>query len=189
MGISIMLGLTGVLMLAPCAAGARARSGWDARDPRALAPAPRRRSAPSQRLARALLPGLRCLAVGAGDRRGDRREKLQAALADVGGLVDRPTGAPHALYRGVWRLGRFGRREERCRRLGLALVLIGTRAPAIAQGVVKASRSHGPTLKDSAHEQRFRFASGISWLSWSNGRTRRPAGRGHGGMSGLRYCS
>ena len=126
-------------------------------------------------------------AVGAGDRRGDGREELQAALADVGRLVDRPTGAPHALYRGVWRLGRFGRPEERCR--GWAWRFSADRHASAGDRAgcgegFSLSWSYPGLLPCSRAKVSLR---GISWLSWSNGRTRRPAGRRHGGMRGLRY--
>ena len=83
----------------------------------------------------------------AGDRRRDGRSEEKAALAGVGGLVDWPAGAAHALKRAVCRL-RDDLTRDRGRavlaRARLAPVLIYARTPSFAQGVGEA-RSHRST--------------------------------------------
>jgi hypothetical protein len=93
------------------------------------------------------LPALRRATVRTGDRRGYRSAKVQAANACVGRFVERPAGVSNALHR---RIGAAQRPSRRCWACGRARVLVGARAPALAQAVGE-SRSHASRNKDSAH--------------------------------------
>jgi hypothetical protein len=143
------------------------------------------------------LPGLRGAAVRAGDRRRDGRAEDEAAVAGVGGLVDRPACVAHTLCGWIDGMSaRGGRgadeRRRRCARCldhaggGSAAVSAGACATAFAQGVGEAC-SHGSMRKDPSHEQRFRPATAISWGPRPLGCAPGGAHRCHGDKIGLEY--
>jgi hypothetical protein len=109
---------------------------------------------------RRALPGLRGAAVRAGDRRRDGRTKAEAALAHVGGLVDRPACGAYALDCSVAHAQ--AHRGDGHRRRRLAPVLVSAVASTFTQGVGEAC-SHRSMRKDPCHWQRFRPARAISW--------------------------
>jgi hypothetical protein len=127
-----------------------------------------------------LLPGLSDVAVGTGDACGHRREEHAAALAAVGGAIQRTTRVAHALD-GAVRGARRSRPRPYVHRGCPAVQPAGVpplaqgAGDAFAQGICEVG-SHGCTGKDSADARRFRSASSISWPNDLDGPSRDAAG-------------
>jgi len=95
------------------------------------------------------LPRLIDAAVRAGDRRGHRCAEQVAALADVGGPIDRPAGLAYARDVGIACL--WGGLANGLARRGPTPASVSPRVPRLAKGVQEA-RSHdslGPTTSST----------------------------------------